>query len=110
MIGHNTQPGLIDRFRRFVVRLENHYGVKPIIYTSPRFWNDHLTDEFGEYPLWVAEYEVDEPVIPKGWATWHLWQWQGDTLISGVENGADITRVNNAGADLRKLVLGYCCP
>ncbi len=74
IIGHNTQPGLTNRVKILLELIEKHYGVKPIIYTTARFWNKHLTDEFGEYPLWVAEYQVDRPTLPQGWNVWHLWQ------------------------------------
>ncbi len=109
LIGHNTQPGLVERFRRFLTLIEEHYGIKPIIYTSPNFWNRHMSDEFGEYPLWVAEYGVDAPTIPKGWETWHLWQWQGDTTVTGVEKGADVSRLNPKLPHLNDLVV-MCCP
>lgn len=103
MIGHNTSAGLAGRLKTWLSRIEQHYGVKPIIYTSPNFWNQHLNDEFGEYPLWVAEYEVDRPRIPKGWKNWHLWQWQDNAPVAGVEKGADLNRVNRDVVDLSVL-------
>jgi len=42
LIGHGTPPGLPDRLRRFLELLEQRYGVRPIIYTSPKFWNTHF--------------------------------------------------------------------
>ena len=93
LIGHATQPGLTERLRRMLDRLEQHYGIKPLIYTSPTFWNSHLDDTFGEYPLWIAEYQVDEPRIPVGWSRWSLWQFQGDAAVDGVESSADLSRV-----------------
>jgi lysozyme len=106
LIGHGTEPGLEKRLRRFLERLESHYGIRPLIYTSASFWNEHLTDDFGDYPLWVAEYDVDEPNLPDGWDTWHLWQWRGDADVPGVEKGADLSRVNRtAGLDFSSLVV-----
>lgn len=105
LIGHGTRPGLADRLRRFLEILEEHYEVRPIIYTSPNFWNAHLDDTFGHHPLWVAEYGVDQPALPKGWDRWHLWQWQGDAEVEGVEKGADLSRVNQDLEDLHRLVV-----
>lgn len=102
LIGHGTKPGLSERLRTFLELLEAHYGVKPILYTSAEFWDEHVEGDFSDHPLWVAEYQVDEPVIPEGWDTWHLWQWKGDAEVPGVEKGADLTRVNRE-ADLTKL-------
>ena len=105
LIGHGTQPGLPDRLRTFLDLFEAHYGVKPIIYTSPKFWDAHLTDAFSDYPLWVAEYGVEEPKLPKSWDAWHLWQWQGDAEVEGVEKGADLSRVADPKTGLSGLVL-----
>jgi len=105
LIGHNTKPGLSGRLQRWLDIVEDHYGVKPIIYTTAKFWNEHLSDGFGEYPLWIAEYEVDAPKIPNGWDTWHLWQWKGDSTVAGVEKGADVTRVNHPNVPLGELVV-----
>jgi lysozyme len=104
LIGHGTElEGLPERLRRFLDLLESHYGVKPIIYTSPKFWDAHFGTGFGDYPLWVAEYGVDSPAIPTGWERWHLWQWRGDAEVKGVEKGADLTKVNREGVDLARL-------
>ena len=106
LIGHGTSEGLPERLQTFLDLVEAHYGVKPIIYTTAKFWNLHLTDGFGHYPLWVAEYEVEEPQLPKGWQTWHLWQWQGDAVVPGVEKGADLSQVNRSGGvDLAALLI-----
>jgi lysozyme len=105
VIGHNTAPGLSDRLTVFLATLHDHYGVLPIIYTSPAFWNKHLTADFGHYPLWVAEYEVDEPRIPNGWTNWQMWQWKGDTTVAGVEKTADVTRINHPRYSLDDLLI-----
>jgi lysozyme len=94
VLGHATSKGLADRLRRFLEIVEAELGVKPIIYTSPNFWNEHVGTGFGEYPLWVAEYGVDEPRLPDGWERWSMWQWAGDQTIAGVEKGADVSRFN----------------
>lgn len=105
LIGHGTSAGLPDRLRRFLELLDGHYGVRPIIYTSPKFWNQHIGAGFGHHPLWIADYGVDEPTIPDGWEDWHLWQWQGDAAIDGVEKSADLSRVNLRVDDLHRLLV-----
>lgn len=105
LIGHDTPPGLAARLRRFSERLEAYYGIRPIIYTAPNFWNTHFEGGFSDHPLWIAEYDVDQPKIPAGWETWHLWQWQGDAELPGVEDGADRSRINRDVADLAALIV-----
>ena len=103
LIGHDTPAGLPDRLRAFLAALEGHYGVTPIIYTSPKFWSAHFGKGFERYPLWIAEYDTEAPSIPEGWRTWHLWQWRGDAEVPGVEKGADLSQVNRTGVDLTAL-------
>lgn len=106
LIGQGTQPGLADRLRTFLSILEAHYGVKPIVYTAPNFWNANVGEGFGDHPLWIAEYGVDEPAVPTGWTTWHLWQHTGDAAVPGVEKSADLSRVNpSPEVDLSELVM-----
>lgn len=92
VIGHDTPTRLVERLRQFLKRLEGHYGVRPMIYTSPNFWSRHLDASFGDHPLWIAEYGVDEPRIPSGWSAWTLWQYADDSDVRGVEKDADLNR------------------
>lgn len=94
ILGHGTQPGLADRLATFLGIVERETGTRPIIYTSPNFWNAHLTDRFGDYPLWVAEYGVGTPVTPEGWDDWTLWQWEKDVDVPGIEKGADLSHLH----------------
>lgn len=105
LIGHDTRPGLSDRLLSFLTIVEQRYGVKPIIYTGPNFWDANLDDRFGDHPLWVAEYDVPEPRLPVGWKTWHLWQFQENAPVAGVEKGVDRSHVNRDGVDLASLII-----
>ena len=104
VIGKGTKPGLTQRVKKFLGILEKHFGVKPIIYTGPTFWDSHLNNHFGVYPLWIAEYGVKEPVDPKGWKEWHLWQWKEDAVVPGVEKGADLSIFNSKEKDFSHLL------
>ena len=104
LLGHGTRADWGEGLARFLQILESELGVKPMLYTSPRFWDDEVGGGFGEHPLWVAEYEVDAPVVPAGWTDWHLWQWKGDASVPGVEHAADLSRVRE-GRGLAELRL-----
>lgn len=105
LMGHHTEPGLANRLRTWLEIVESHYGVRPAIYTSPHFWNAHIGEGFGHYPLWIADYDVDEPLLPAGWNAWHLWQWRDDVEVPGVEKSADMSRVNAEVGDLDVLLV-----
>jgi len=53
------------------------------------------------YPLWVADYEVDQPSLPQGWTTWLLWQNSEDGTVAGVDGAVDLDEVNGTLADLQ---------
>ncbi len=93
-LSSGTKPDLAANLKIWLEAVEEHYGVKPIIYTARNFWDENLNDTFGDYPLWLAEYDATTPHLPKGWSTWTLWQWAGDATIDGVEKTADRSRSN----------------
>lgn len=104
LIGHGTEPGLADRLRRFLEIVEGELGVAPVVYTMPNFWDAHLGSGFEDYPLWVAEYGVSQPRLPERWDGWHLWQHAQDREVTGVEKGADLSRLHPE-ADFRSLLI-----
>jgi lysozyme len=103
-LGANPPDDLADRLRVFVDTIGQHYGIKPIVYTGPVFWNDNLGPGYGDHPLWIAEYDVPRPTVPRGWSGWALWQQEGDAKVPGVERVADLSRLAD-DLDLEALVI-----
>lgn len=67
--------------------------IKPIIYTAPYFWKDLGDPDLSDYPVWIAHYDTDTPIVPPSWGgTWLCHQYRGDISVSGVENKADLNR------------------
>lgn len=59
-IGKSTPHDLRIAVKTWLDRIESHYGVKPILYTSYKFKNRYLSDSvFNTYPYWIAHYYVD---------------------------------------------------
>ena len=57
--------------------VEEKLGVQPMIYTNNPFGNKYLGHpNFEKYHLWLAEYGVKTPRIPKTWKNkgWSIWQ------------------------------------
>lgn len=91
VLGANTHGDMTDTLLTFLLALEAEVGVKPVIYTTSRFWDEHYRPEFSDYPLWMAEYGVKMPKVPFGWDNWLLWQHAADRTVPGVEKNADIS-------------------
>lgn len=79
-------------------RLRNLVGSKEIgIYTAFHYWNSNAPfsqpnelEYFHRYPLWIANYGVTQPMVPRPWSTneWIFWQFtaSGDGPGYGVES------------------------
>jgi len=49
----------------------------------------------ADYPLWVANYTAAaQPLMPKGWDEWVMWQYIGDWSAPGFNAKIDVNQVN----------------
>ncbi len=78
----------VDKFARMV---EKHYGVKPIIYTSPRIYNNFLGRKFTRYELFLAKYDDERPRIV-GPSVYMMWQYSERGKIKGINHDTDLIR------------------
>lgn len=60
-------------------------GRKPIVYTYPSVWGTTMggSKDFGQYPLWIANYGVQAPTVPQGWQTYTFWQYTDRGSVGG---------------------------
>ena len=93
-LSKDTRPEFIADLQIFLDLLEEEYGAKPIIYSGKKFAKKHL-EGFSHYPLWLAEYEVEEPSLPTaGWNSWTFWQWTQSARVDGIDGPVDGDRFN----------------
>lgn len=94
---------LRDSVKLFVDLLEEHYGCKPMIYTSSSFFNNILGKLFADYPLFIARYATNEPRLDNG-AKWILWQYSDRGRLRGIDHAVDLSRFNK-GCSLRDILI-----
>jgi lysozyme len=83
--------------------VENHYGVKPIIYTNVDFYNRHLGSEFDDYPLWVAHYyQMAQPRINRGWV---FWQHSDIGRVNGIVSKVDFNVFNGDSLEFQNILI-----
>lgn len=83
--------------------VENHYKVKPIIYTNIDFYKRHLGTEFDNYPLWVAHYYVQkEPRINRGWL---FWQHNDQGNVNGIVSKVDFNVFSGDSIQFRNMLI-----
>ncbi|MCF2737014.1 glycoside hydrolase family 25 protein [Bacteroides caecigallinarum] len=84
-------------------RVERHYKVKPILYTSYKFKNKYLSDSvFNTYPYWIAHYYVDS-VRYEG--EWKFWQHTDVGTMPGINEQVDLNVFNGSMSDLLELTI-----
>ena len=84
-------------------KVENHYGVKPIIYASYKFKTRYLNDSvFNSYPYWIAHYYV-ESVKYEG--DWKFWQHTDVGTLPGISEQVDLNIFNGSLSDLDSLLI-----
>ena len=89
-----------NELKKFITLIENHYGVRPIIYTYKKFHYRYIDNYFEEYPLWIARYEVSHPGIEDEWV---MWQCTEKGRLPGIKEWVDINVLNGKMEELEKL-------
>jgi lysozyme len=83
--------------------VENHYKVKPAIYTNVDFYTRNLGKDFDRYPLWAAHYyQYNEPRISRSWS---FWQHSEEGRVSGILSKVDFNVFNGDSAEFRNLLI-----
>ena len=67
-----------------------------VVYTGPAFWNTNVGNDlyFAFFPLWIANYGVEHPYVPKPWTTYKIWQFSDRGVIPGVPSVVDLNWFN----------------
>ena len=100
--GRNVEK-LQQGLKIWLQKVEEHYGVKPIIYASYKFKTRYLNDSiFDTYPYWIAHYYVDS-VRYQG--DWKFWQHTDVGTLPGIEEKVDLNIFNGSTVDLQKILI-----
>ena len=86
--------------KRFLDKIEEHYEVRPIIYTGERYYEDFLKDEFEDYTFWIANYNFIDAEINNDYL---IWQFTEQAKIKGIREKVDVNIFNGSYEDLRDL-------
>lgn len=79
-----TQIGLT-----FMQTVQSLSGKEMVIYSDTSNASYRFEGELTNYPLWVAQYEVNEPTPNGNWNTWVGWQYSDDGQIPGISGYVD---------------------
>ena len=98
----------------FMVELQHLLPEKKLgIYTAYYYWIENTLQVgipsislqwFAQFPLWIANYGVTTPLIPRPWSTWDIHQFtdNGDGTKYGVESlNIDLNYFNGSLEDFK---------
>ena len=106
-ITNNAEPQLIiQNSLRMLELLREKYNVTPVVYTNPTFGNRYLDARFERFPLWIANYSVNRPVIPSAWQKrgFTFWQYSESGKVNGIFGNADLDLFNGTFEDFQKFL------
>lgn len=98
-----SRDKLREGLKNWLKIVEEHYGVKPMIYTGDRFFWEVLHNHgFDEYPIWVANYNrIQEPETEN----WTIWQFSEKGSLPGIGEKIDLNILDGGIEKLNQLII-----
>ncbi len=101
--GNLSVDELQEMVRKWLHVVEKHFGVKPIIYTNYAFKMKYLnTQEFNQYPFWIAHYYKEELEYE---GEWTFWQYTDCGQVAGIDGHVDCNVFNGSLHQLIQLCI-----
>ncbi|WP_162428053.1 glycoside hydrolase family 25 protein [Pontibacter pudoricolor] len=105
-----AKPGMTGEqlradLKTWLEAVTQHYGVRPIIYTSQNYYRRWLKGHFTDYHFWIARYSDVKPEIHHT-DSWMFWQFTDRGSVAGINAAVDI---NFFAGDMDKLT-ELCLP
>jgi len=80
---------MIEEARTWLDIVESNLGIRPIIYTNQFFYETYLAGHFDNYPLWIARYSEERPLLTTG-KRWDFWQYSSEGCLDGISKKVDL--------------------
>ncbi len=84
--------------------MQDYYKCKPIIYTNLKLYRRYIATIFDDYPIWIARYNNEVPVLSKSNA-WAFWQYGNRGQIEGIVGDVDFNVFSGSIAELDALCI-----
>lgn len=93
---------LKEGLQNWLTIVEKHYGVKPIIYTGEKYYEDFLQEDFPGYQFWIANYNPWKEKIEDEYL---MWQFTEKAQLHGIDELVDVNVFNGNVNDLKKVCI-----
>lgn len=78
---------LCNRLKEFLKYVEDHYHVRPMIYTGLNFYKKFLEGNFSNYKFWIAKYAEGVPDPEQ--CEFIMWQYSATGSVRGIHGNVD---------------------
>ena len=106
-VEHESKIQSLDSFKKgirsWLSIVEDHYGLKPIIYTNSDFYNRIIKDDFDGYKLWIANYNNVKDPLPE--EEWSFWQYTDKGKIDGINENVDLSVFKGNSIQLQNILI-----
>jgi lysozyme len=93
---------LKEGLQNWLTIVQKKFGVKPIIYTGEKYYEDFLRDDFPNYKFWIANYNPWKDKIEDNYL---MWQFTEKAQLHGINELVDVNVFNGNVADLKKVCI-----
>ena len=101
--GGTSASELKHKIKEWLQKVEEHYKVRPILYTNIYFYNKYLRGNFDAYPLWIAHYlQPDKPRIDIKWA---FWQHSESGRVNGIRTAVDFNVFSGDSTQFKNMLI-----
>lgn len=101
-LGKQPRKEFVSNLKSFLTVVEDKLGVKPIIYSGYKFYEDNLAT-FNGYPLWIAHYYRPKMKVLSNNSQWSFWQHSDKAHVNGINHRVDMNVFNGSLEEFEKL-------
>lgn len=96
---------IINGAKNWLQMIENHYGIKPIIYTNRNWYEKYVEGNFDGYMIWMAAYTMTPRPELSDKKQWHFWQYTSNGRVRGVNGAVDLNVFYGTREELKALII-----
>ncbi|PPA86310.1 GH25 family lysozyme [Brevibacillus laterosporus] len=74
----------------FLTHVKENTGKTPMIYTGAYFAKRNLGKSLASFPLWVAHYNTNQPMLNPTWSRWAVFQYSDCGKVAGIKGNVDM--------------------
>ena len=95
---------VLEQLQIWLNLIEEHYKIRPIIYTNQKLYFKYLLNNFKEYPIWMARYNTIEPTMLSQ-KEWSFWQYGNKGSVKGIKGFVDLNVFKGSLLDIENMGL-----